>query len=290
MAGNAKTESGTEDGPLATLREKAAKNPVTEQLLNACQEYLRAKAERLMSTAGSKLGEASKRLAENAENAGGGSLGSLFGSKGKGGSGGKKVINIVEDIDVGVPVREAYDQWTEYQKFSSFAKGVTSADRADDTTSNWRFKVFWSNRSMKATTTEQVPDERIVWTTDGAKGTIKGAVTFHPMGENLTKILLVIEYYPAGLFEKTGNLWRAQGRRTRLDLKHFRRFVTMAGEASGEGWRGEIRNGEVVRTHEEALDAEEDEDEELPAEEDEEDEPEDEEQPRRRTRQPAGSR
>jgi hypothetical protein len=238
-----------------------------------------------MSTAGQKLGNATRKFTDVAE---GGSLRTaagklaegkspartavetggksikdkivgLFkgGGKGKGSGGGKKVINILEDIDVGVPLREAYNQWTEYQKFSSFAKGVTGVDRADDVTSNWKFKIFWSNRSMKATTTEQIPDERITWTTEGAKGTIKGVVTFHPLGENLTKILLIIEYYPSGLFEKTGNIWRAQGRRARLDLKHYRRFIMMEGAATGEGWRGEIRDGEVVRTHEEAMEQEE---------------------------------
>ncbi|WP_134667921.1 MULTISPECIES: SRPBCC family protein [unclassified Amycolatopsis] len=292
-------------GPLAKLRELASRNPATEQLLHAGEEYAQAKAEQVMSSAGSKLGEASRRLADAggsgslkglfsagekiaegkspvraAVEAGGtalkNSVSGLFGKRGRG-SGGKKIINIIEDIDIGVPVREAYDQWTEFQKFSSFAKGVTSAEQTDDTTSQWRFKIFWSNRSMKATITEQIPDERIAWTTDGAKGTIKGVVTFHELAPSLTKVLLVIEYYPAGLFEKTGNIWRAQGRRARLDLKHFRRFITMAGEASGDGWRGEIRDGEVVRSPEQVR---EDEGEDEPREEeDRDDEPEDEDLP-----------
>ncbi|MCG3752526.1 SRPBCC family protein [Amycolatopsis sp. Poz14] len=297
-------------GPLAKLRELAARNPATEQLLHAGEEYAQAKAEQVMSSAGSKLGEASRRLADAggsgslkglfsagekiaegkspvraAVEAGGtalkNSVSGLFGKRGKG-SGGKKIINIIEDIDIGVPVREAYDQWTEFQKFSSFAKGVTSAEQTDDTTSQWRFKIFWSNRSMKATITEQIPDERIAWTTDGAKGTIKGVVTFHELAPSLTKVLLVIEYYPAGLFEKTGNIWRAQGRRARLDLKHFRRFITMAGEASGDGWRGEIRDGEVVRSPEQVREDEgEDGGEDEPREEEDrgEDEPEDEDLP-----------
>ena len=107
-------------------------------------------------------------------------------------------------------------------------------------------KVFKSRRSWKATVTEQIPDRRIAWTTEGAKGTTKGVVTFHPLADDLTQVLLVLEYYPQGLFEKTGNIWRAGGRRARLDLKHFRRFVMMRGEATGS-WRGEIRDGEVVR-------------------------------------------
>lgn len=171
---------------------------------------------------------------------------------GGGGGSGQKIINIVEDLDVGVPVRTAYDQWTQYQEFAQFTKGVQSVDIADDTTTNWKAKIWWSNRSWTGTVTEQIPDQRIVWTSDGPKGSTKGVITFHPLGENLTKILVVVEYYPSGFFEKTANIWRAQGRRLRLDLKHFRRFIMMRGEAT-DGWRGEIRDGEVVVEHEAAV-------------------------------------
>ncbi len=159
-----------------------------------------------------------------------------------------------------MPVREAYDQWTQFQEFSSFAKGVVSVEKADDTTSNWKVKVAKSTRSWKANVTEQVPDERITWTTEGAKGTVKGVVTFHAVTDDLTRVLLVLEYFPKGLFEKTGNIWRAQGRRARLDLKLYRKFIMMRGEAT-DSWRGEIRDGEVVVSHDEAIEEEEREDE-----------------------------
>ncbi|MFE4919402.1 SRPBCC family protein [Streptomyces sp. NPDC056661] len=191
-------------------------------------------------------------------------------------SGEKKVTNIIEVIDVGVPLRTAYDHWTQYEKFSSFTKGVRSVSPTDEMSSDWKVKVGPSTRGWKATVQEQVPDERIVWTSEGAKGSTRGAVSFHELAPGLTRIVLVVEYYASGLFEKTGNLWRAQGRRLRLDLKHFQRHVTLTDEEP-DGWRGEIRDGEVVRSHEEALedeeaegyDSEEDEDE---GEEDEEDE------------------
>jgi uncharacterized membrane protein len=170
----------------------------------------------------------------------------MFGRKKSGGSGNKKFMNIIEDITVGVPINVAYDQWTQFQEFASFMKGVESVDQTDELNSNWRVKVAKSRRNWKATVTEQIPDRKIAWTTEGAKGTVKGTVTFHPLADDLTQILLVMEYYPQGLFEKTGNIWRAQGRRTRLDLKHFRRFIMQRGEATGS-WRGEIRDGEVVR-------------------------------------------
>ncbi|MER5204713.1 SRPBCC family protein [Streptomyces sp. NPDC002825] len=180
---------------------------------------------------------------------------------------GQKSLTIIEDIDIGVPVEEAYNQWTQFQEFSRFAKGVVSVDQQDDTTTQWQVKVAKSNRAWKATITEQVPDERIAWTAEGAKGTTRGVVTFHPLGENLTKVLLVMEYYPKGIVEKAGSLVRAQGRRARLDLKAFRTFVMMKGEATGS-WRGEVHGGKVVA----GPDEEEDESPREAASEDEEDE------------------
>ncbi|WP_217208272.1 SRPBCC family protein [Streptomyces sp. AC550_RSS872] len=170
-----------------------------------------------------------------------------------------KGITIIEDIDVGVPVREAYDQWTQFQEFDRFAKGVVGIEQQDDTTARWHVKVAKSNRRFRSTITEQVPDERIAWTSSGDKGTTQGVVTFHPLTDNLTKVLLVLRYFPKGPVERVGSWMRAQGRRARLDLKLFRTFVMMRGEATG-GWRGEIREGEVVREPEEVEEAEREED------------------------------
>jgi hypothetical protein len=105
-----------------------------------------------------------------------------------------------------------------------------------------------------------VPDERIIWRSKGQKGHVDGAVTFHELAPNLTRILLVLEYHPQGMFERTGNLWRAQGRRTRLELKHFRRHMMTEGILHAdelEGWRGTIHDGEVAESHEDAMDREE---------------------------------
>ncbi|MGH3379316.1 MAG: SRPBCC family protein [Actinoallomurus sp.] len=184
----------------------------------------------------------------------------IFGKKGGGGKKGPKLTNIVESIDVGVPLRLAYDQWTQYEQFPAFMKKVEHVERPEDEKSNWKAQVFWSHRTWEATTLEQVPDDHIVWRSKGAKGYVDGAVTFSELAPNLTRILLVMEYHPQGLFERTGNLWRAQGRRTRLDFKHFRRHVmahAILNPDDVEGWRGEIRDGEVVKSHEDAMEEEE---------------------------------
>lgn len=170
-----------------------------------------------------------------------------------------KAVNIVESLDVGVSRRTAYDNWTQFEDFSSFTKGVRGVSQEEDEVTTWNLKIGPSSRSWKATTQEQIPDERIVWTSEGAKGSTTGCVSFHELGPSLTRILVVVEYTPAGFFEKTANLWRAQGRRLRLDLKHFGRHVTLHADDEVEGWRGEIRDGEVVRSHEDAVAEEEEE-------------------------------
>ncbi|MFI1736829.1 SRPBCC family protein [Streptomyces sioyaensis] len=214
----------------------------------------------------SPVSAALKGTAENVKDNVVGKAKEVFGGGKKRKSGDQKVTNIIEVLDIGVPLRTAYDHWTQYEKFSSFTKGVRNVSLQDETTTDWKAKVGPSTRGWKATVLEQVPDERIIWTSEGAKGTTHGAVSFHELAPNLTRIVLVVEYYASGFFEKTANIWRAQGRRLRLDFKHFQRYVTLT-EEEPEGWRGEIRDGEVVRTHEEAVEAEEAEEEEYEGEE-----------------------
>ncbi|HEY9328972.1 MAG TPA: SRPBCC family protein [Streptomyces sp.] len=282
----ARTENAEPEG-------EEAEESGMDKLRGELSDFLSAQVEKLAEKAGDKLTDVTDQLNGVAEN--GGSLpaiGSrilqgdsplkafvsekakgvkdnvvdktkeaLGGGKGKRKASGGKVMNIIEVLDVGVPLRTAYDHWTQYDQFSSFAKGVRDVSMDEETSSDWKVKVGPSSRSFKATVQEQVPDERIVWTSEGAKGTTRGAVSFHELAPSLTRIVLVMEYYPSGFFEKTGNLWRAQGRRVRLDFKHFQRYVTLT-EEEPEGWRGEIRDGEVVVSHEEAMEEEEAENEE----------------------------
>ena len=122
-------------------------------------------------------------------------------------------------------------------------------EQVSDEKVRWKAQVFWSHRSWESTIVEQVPAERIVWRSTGDKGYLDGAVTFHELAPDLTRIMVVLEYRPRGLFEKTGNIWRAQGRRIRLELKNFQRHVmtqSILNQDEIEGWPGEIRDSKVV--------------------------------------------
>lgn len=190
-------------------------------------------------------------------------FGSGSGSSGGSESGGGKFSNIVESVDVGVPLSVAYNQWTQFQDWSGFMKKVENVEQESEEKINFKGQVFWSHRTWESTIIQQVPDEQIVWRSTGEKGHLDGAVTFHELAPRLTRILAVVEYYPQGFMEKTGNIWRAVGRRVQVEFKRYVRQVmtsTILDPDSVEGWRGEIRDSEVVRSHEEALEDEQQED------------------------------
>ena len=261
--------------------------PASGLLQDSFQRLAETVTERAVSAATNRLGGATERLTDYAQSGGGPGLlaavtgidklasgdsplksalsSGLTGVKekvketvqgvtgslgGKGGGNKKlKLTNIVEDIDVGVPVELAYRQWTEFGQFPKMMKKVEQADQESEEKLHWKAQVFWSHREWESTVIEQVPCDHIVWRSKGQKGHVDGAVSFHELGPNLTRILVVLEYHPQGLFERTGNLWRAQGRRVRLELKHFRRHVmthTLLSPDDVEGWMGEIRDGQVV--------------------------------------------
>lgn len=177
------------------------------------------------------------------------------GKKGKGDA--TKAMNFVESIDVGVPVSVAFNQWTQYEDWPSFMKKVERADHERDTPKvNMKAQVFWFHRTWEATIIDQIPDERIIWRSQGQKGHVDGSVTFHELAPRLTRILITMEYYPQGFVERVGNIWRTAGRRARLEIKHFRRHVmmnTILNPDDVEGWRGEIEDGEVTFTHDDVV-------------------------------------
>jgi uncharacterized membrane protein len=145
---------------------------------------------------------------------------------------------IEQSVEVEVPVRAAYDQWTQFEEFPRFMEGVESVRQIDDTHLHWVGEVAGQRREWDAEITEQHPDERIAWTsTSGQRNA--GVVTFHKLSHDRTKIMLQIDHDPEGLVDKAGDALGLVRRRAKGDLTRFKELVESQGGATG-GWRGDV--------------------------------------------------
>jgi uncharacterized membrane protein len=51
------------------------------------------------------------------------------------------MASITESVELDVPVRTAYNQWTQFQEFPRFMEGVEDVAQLDDTHLRWRGDV-----------------------------------------------------------------------------------------------------------------------------------------------------
>ena len=145
---------------------------------------------------------------------------------------------IERSIEVSVPVRTAYDQWTQFEEFPSFMGGVEEVRQLSDTTLYWKAKVAGSEQEWDAEITEQTPDQRIAWANTSGAGHA-GVVTFHRVDDDETKIMLQLDVEPSGPAEKLGDALGLVERQVASDLGRFKELIESRGEASG-AWRGEV--------------------------------------------------
>jgi len=151
---------------------------------------------------------------------------------------------IIESIDVDVPVRVAYDQWTQFEEFPRFMEAVEKVEQLDDTTLRWTAEIAGVKKTWKAKITEQTPDQRIAWTsTEGARNA--GVVTFHRLDDRKTRVTLQLDVEPDGPVESVGDALGFVQRQAKGDVERFKKFVESRGVATG-AWRGEVRQDDVT--------------------------------------------
>ena len=153
------------------------------------------------------------------------------------------MAQVKKDIVVDVPVRTAYDQWTQFESFPQFMDGVKEVVQLDEQTLRWRAEIAGKEEEWEAKITEQTPDRVIAWrSTTGAMNS--GAVSFTPEGPEKTRVTLQLSYEPKGATEKTGDALGFVDRRVDGDLKKFKEFIESRGAPTG-AWRGEIHGNTV---------------------------------------------
>ena len=145
---------------------------------------------------------------------------------------------IEESITVDVPVRTAYNQWTQFEEFPRFMEGIDEVNQHDDTTLHWKASFAGRQHEWHAKITEQRPDERVAWKSEDGKFNA-GVVTFHRLGDNQTRIMVQMDWEPDGVLEQVGGALGLDSRRVQGDLERFKKLIEERGEESG-AWRGEV--------------------------------------------------
>ena len=139
-----------------------------------------------------------------------------------------------KSIEVNVPVRTSYNQWTQFEEFPRFMEGVKAVKQLDDTRLHWKAEIAGQEKEWDAEITEQTPDQRIAWTSRG--GAINGGVvTFHRLSDVTSKVMLQLEYDPQGFVENVGDALGVVSSRVQGDLERFKEFIEKRGRETGGG-------------------------------------------------------
>lgn len=151
------------------------------------------------------------------------------------------MANVHKSITVDVPVRAAYNQWTQFESFPQFMHGVKEVRQEGDRRLHWKAQVAGKTEEWDAEITEQVPDRKIAWhSTNGAPNA--GEVTFQPISNGSTEVNLKLEAEPQTMTEKIGDAIGVLDRQVEADLERFKEFIENRGGQSTGAWRGDVRD------------------------------------------------
>lgn len=145
---------------------------------------------------------------------------------------------ITKSIDLNVPVQTAYNQWTQFEEFPKFMEGITEVTQLDNEHLHWKANIAGKEAEWIAEITEQIPDKRIAWISRGAMNA--GAVTFQPLSNAKSKVMLRLEYNPYGFMEQIGDATGLVTDRVEGDLKRFKDYIETRGCETGV-WRGTVK-------------------------------------------------
>ena len=149
------------------------------------------------------------------------------------------MTQIIETIDVDVPVGTSYNQWTQFEQFPRFLKHVDSIVQKDDTHLHWTVSVGGQTREFDAVVTEQHPDERVAWNSTGGEVDHAGVVTFHRLDDTTSRVTVQLDWEPEGLLEKLGAVSGVASHAVKDALKDFKTYIEAQGTADG-AWRGDV--------------------------------------------------
>jgi hypothetical protein len=159
------------------------------------------------------------------------------GKGGGGGGGGKKTrrLPIQRWTDVALPIDQVYEEFTKFDQFPRFMHRVLSIEQKGRDKISWSEKIWFSSRQWEGRVTEKRKNDRIVWKTNSGMEH-KGIVSFHKISDNLTRVMVDMEFEPNGMMEKMASGLRFVKRAVQSDLARFKTYVEMQ-DAKGIEYR-----------------------------------------------------
>ena len=210
----------------------AAKGPdLVRKVVGATEEKGEEEAEEM----GEKAVDGAK---ERLSNSGpGGKIASKLMGGGSGGGGGKKTrrLPIQRWTDVALPIDQVYEEFTKFDQFPRFMHRVLNVEQKGRDKIGWSEKIWFSSRQWEGRVTERRKNDRIVWKTNSGMEH-KGIVSFHKLADNLTRVMVTMEFEPNGMVEKMASGLRFVKRAVQADLARFKAYVEME-EAKGIEYR-----------------------------------------------------
>ena len=151
------------------------------------------------------------------------------------------MAQVIEAIDVQVPVHISYNQWTQFETFPKFLSVVDEITQIDDKTNHWTVTIAGAKREFDTVITEQIPDDRIAWTSTGGEVDHAGVVTFHKLSDTTSRVTVQIDWEPEGFIESAGAALHIPNAAVKKELTNFKDYIDAHGIADG-AWRGTVEN------------------------------------------------
>ncbi|MFE2263178.1 SRPBCC family protein [Streptomyces griseosporeus] len=158
--------------------------------------------------------------------------------------------SVEETVEVAVPVRTAYNQWTQFKSFPRFMTTVRKVDQIKPSLTSWTLGRGPVRGVFEAEILEQEPDSHLVWRSLGQRPAHRGEVVFETVAVDRTKVTVRMEIAARGATGLLAGVPKVAGRVVRGELRGFKEYIEGLGAESG-AWRGTIRNGRLLRPQEE---------------------------------------